>query len=378
MKIRIFVFLLMGLGCLMGLAAALTWFWPHSGDYYYNRGSELLADSDTDEHWLVKWDLVRAQSAFDHAIELNSRFTAAYENRAAVRNLNGDWKGALADYNRAIELNPRNYSNYKGRAGIENASGDVDGALADYARAVEFNPSDRSIYMARARILETRGDIIGAVMARARMFELMPPMNSRMDTNRDYFMRRDPGRWRGRFGMRYDRVLELNTNFTWGYYHRGVVRSSQNDLNGALADFRRCQELPDNGFKDYAAIHIWLVQAQSGKGTEADQELDAYFNTRTTGTANDWPSQIARYLLNQINETNLFAAINPSETEWQQSQFWYYTGMKHLIAGDKAKAIDCFQKSVNTKTRPYAVYISARTELAALQTETNADQNQNP
>ena len=370
---------------LMGATATVTWFWPHGADYYYDRGCELLTASSNDERWLFKWDLNRALDAFNRAIDLNPQYTAAYENRASVKDLRGDRKGALADYNRAIELNPGNSSNYRGRAGIRNGLGDVDGALADYGKALELNPNDRFVYMIRSRIMESRGDLVGAMMDRARMSELMPPISSQSDTNRGFYnrdfpgrdfpMRRDAGRWRdGRFG-RFDRVLELNTNFSWGFYHRGVVRCSQNDLDGALADFRRCEELPDNGLKDYVAIHVWLVQTRAGRAAEANQELAGYLNNRTTGAPNDWPVQIARFLLNQSSEANLFAAISPADREKQESQFWYYNGMKQLLAGDKAKAAYDFRKSLDTKTRPYAVFLSARSELAGLRTDTDAPAN---
>ena len=83
--------------------------------------------------------------------------------------------------------------------------------------------------------------------------------------------------------------------------------------------------------------------------------------------------QIAKFLLNQISETDFSKAIEPSDTGKEQSEFWYYTGMKHLLAGDKAGASDCFQKSLATKTRPFAVFFSARAELSSLNPVASAE-----
>jgi hypothetical protein len=75
---------------------------------------------------------------------------------------------------------------------------------------------------------------------------------------------------------------------------------------------------------------------------------------------------IAAYLLNQTSETDFSKAMPPSDTGREQSEFWYYTGMKRLLAGDKAGANDCFRKSLATKTRPCVVFFSAGAELSVL------------
>ena len=170
-----------------------------------------------------------------------------------------------------------------------------------------------------------------------------------------------------------DRALETDTNFAWGYYYRGVAKSLTNDWGGALADFQRCQNFPDGRVKDSAAIHIWLVQMQTGEREKADQGLLAYCQNRTNGTPADRQKQIAKFLLNQISETDFSNAIDPSDPGREQSEFWYYTGMKHLLADDKAGASECFQKSLATKTRPYAVFVSARAELSALNPVASAE-----
>lgn len=145
-----------------------------------------------------------------------------------------------------------------------------------------------------------------------------------------------------------------------------MLKHLANDLDGALADFRRCAEFPDNSLKDYAAIHVWLVRAQQGETNEANRELSAYLDTRTNGTPRDWQAQIAKFLLGQVSEADFSSAIGVADAERERSQFWYYAAMKQLLAGDKVKAADYFSKSRSTETRPYAVAISSQIELSAL------------
>ncbi len=221
--------------------------------------------------------------------------------------------------------------------------------------------------------MEMQQDFAGAVTEQVRMIEQgVRPFGDRARTNRVFFARYS-GRWGGRALRQLDRALETDPNFAWGYYYRGVAESLTNDWAGALADFRRCQSFPDGRLKDYAAFHIWLVQMQTGEREKADQGLLPYCQSRADGTPADWQMQIAKYLLNQISETDFSNAVDSADTGWEQSEFWYYSGMKHLLAGDKAGAKECFQKSLATKARPFAVFISARAELSALNPDASAE-----
>lgn len=350
--------------CLAGLFAPLMV--SHDAQFYFRRGSKILSTANPGHKWAYHWDLHSAKGDFSRAIRLNPDFTAAYTNRANIELIRGDLDAALRDYTSAIQLNPQDPNNYMQRARVETARRDFGQAFDDYGKAIAVQPGNWRAYRGRIYVMEMQNDFAGAVMERVRMIEEGVRPFGHTHPNNGVFFAHHPGRWGGRVWRQVDRALETDPNFAWGYYYRGVAESLTNDWSGALADFRRCQNFPDGRVKAYAAIQTWLVQMQVGEEQRADQGLLAYCQNRTKGTPAVWQMQIAKFLLNQISETDFSNAIDSSDLGREQSEFWYYTGMKHLLAGDKAGASKRFQKSLATKTRPYTVFISARAELGAL------------
>ena len=358
-KLLLFFFSLL---VLAGLFAPLMA--PHDAQFYYERGLQILSTTDPDRQWAYRWDLNSAGADFSHAIRLNPDFIAAYTNRAGIELIRGELDAALKDYSAAIDLNPQDPNNYLSRAQIKVAQSDFAGALDNFGKVVALQPDNWPAYRGRIQVMENQGDFTGAVMERVRMVEeSIPPLS--VTTNNDFFAR-NLDRWRERFVRQLDRALQSDTNFAWGFYYRGVIKSLADDWTGAMTDYQRCQRLPDNTVKDYAAIQTWLVQTQSGEREKAAQQLFAYCESRTNGTPADWQMCIAKYLLNQTSAKDFHQAIDSADAGKEQSEYWYYTGMKCLLADDKAGANDCFKKSLTTKTRPCAVYFSARAELSAL------------
>ena len=360
-KWMVFIFLL----CLAGLAAPFMR--PHDAIFYFNRGSETLANLDAASKWSLEWDLRSALADFAHAIRLNPQYTGAYSSRARVESLQGNSGAAIRDYTSAIRLAPEAPDNYLERANLEAANHDFDPALADYSKVIELEPDNRAAYRGRMNVRQMQNDLVGVVMERVRMIEnTTPAFTNPAATNGGFFMGRGLGRGRGRLMEQLDRAIGSDTNFAWGYYYRGVYKCLSNDWTGALADFQRCQNYPDARLKDDAALQAWVAQAQAGEQEQADKSLQAYCESRIWGKTGDWPMQIARFLLGQSTESDLSKGILPSDTGRQESEFWYYCGMKRLLAGDKTGAEHCFRKSLESKRRSYAVFISAADELREL------------
>jgi tetratricopeptide (TPR) repeat protein len=360
-KLLLFFFSLL---LLAGLFAPLMA--SHDAQFYFDRGLEILSTTDPDRQWVYRWDLNSARADFTHAIKLNPQFTAAYTNRAGIEILRGDAGAALKDYSAAIALNPQDVNNYVLRAQAEMAQRDFEPALDDFGRAIALQSDNRQAYRGRIRVREMQNDFTGAVIERVRMIEETGPVFTGSGVTVGGGSGLDPASWRERFLRQLDRALETDTNFAWGYYYRGVIKSVSDDRTGALADYRRCQSFPDGRVKDSAAIETWRVRAQNGERARADQELLAYCGDHPAGTSSGWQMHIARFLLNQASEADLYKAIDSTDTGKQQSEFWYYSGIKRLLAGDKQGASDCFQKSLSTKPRSCAVFFSARAELQAL------------
>lgn len=338
----------------------------HDAQFYYDRGSEILSTADPDRHWSYRWDLNSARSDFSRAIRLNPAFAAAYTSRAGIEMLKGDTEAAAKDYTSAIQLIPDDPNNYMRRAQIEMGRGDFGPALEDYSRVLKLQPDNRDAYRGRIRVKEMQNDFTGAVMERVQMVETSAPRLTDSNRTDDLYFTRFPEAWRSRFSRQLDRALASDPGFAWGYYYRGMIKSLADDRPGALADYQRCQGLTDTRVKDYAALQTWLLETRSGERQKANQQLLAHCLDRTGGTPADWPNCIARFLLNQTSEADFFKAIDAADSGKELSEFWYYTGMKHLLAGDNAGATDCFRKSLTTKTRSCAVFFSAGAEFSVL------------
>jgi len=88
-------------------------------------------------------------------------------------------------------------------------------------------------------------------------------------------------------------------------------------------------------------------------------------------TAADWISKIGRLLLGQIGKTEFVAGAVSSDVEMDRAshcEAWYYAGMKHLLAGDKKTAADCFDKRLGTQESTFDEYMLAQAELKSLET----------
>ncbi|MEP6667682.1 MAG: hypothetical protein ABJF10_00930 [Chthoniobacter sp.] len=119
--------------------------------------------------------------------------------------------------------------------------------------------------------------------------------------------------------------------------------------------------------------YMWLIRVRKGRRKEADRELAASLSSAGSKIGNLENSvQIAKYLVNQCSESELIAFVQAGDekagsTQHQgEGEAWYFVGMKYLLAGDKAKAAEDFQKVLSLKGTMFNTRTLVRAELKAI------------
>ena len=108
---------------------------------------------------------------------------------------------------------------------------------------------------------------------------------------------------------------------------------------------------------------LWVIVSQLGHNAEADHELSQSLDTTWNSDPEGLPSKIAGFLLGHITEADLLnAAASPDmkKDQGQHCEVWYFDGVRKLLAGDKAGAIDCFHRCCATRARRISANTSSR------------------
>jgi tetratricopeptide (TPR) repeat protein len=296
---------------------------PKSYIAYYNRG--LIEDQ--------RGNFDDAIADYNQTLVLNPQLPGAFYNRGNAKSEKADFDGAIADYTRALEIDPKLALAYCNRALAEQQTGNLDAAFADYNQALAADPTIAIAYYNRGLIKEQRGDLQGAVV----------------DTTK---------------------AIELNPNNAQAYYNRGVALQAKGNLDAAANDLRKFTELaPKDTYADYARLYLWVIVSQLGQKAQADHELSQSLDSSWNADPEGLPSKIAAFLLGHTSESDLLtSAASPDvkKDQGQHCEVWYFDGVRKLLAGDKAGAIDCFRRCTDTGQKDFCEYILAQSVLQAL------------
>ena len=114
-------------------------------EFYLNRGVVSYHKGQYD----------KAISDFTKALEINPRYTEAYNLRGGVYSRKGQNDEAISDYSKAIEIDPRDVRAYNYRAWEYTLKGEYDQAISDLKKALEINPRYADTYNNLAWVLAT-------------------------------------------------------------------------------------------------------------------------------------------------------------------------------------------------------------------------------
>jgi tetratricopeptide (TPR) repeat protein len=143
---------------------------------------------------------------FTKAILEDKNNANAYKERASVRNLLGDYQGAMEDYNQAIRINPKDDGAYSLRSFERYNLGDYKGAIDDCNKAIDINPNDAQSYSFRAEFNNLVCNYQAAIEDA-------------------------------------DKSIQLEPDYPSNYYLRGKARSGLEDYEGAIQDYELAIQL---------------------------------------------------------------------------------------------------------------------------------------
>ena len=324
---------------------------PDYGSAYIYRGLALVK----------KRDYARAISDFSEAITHDPSIAyLAFNDRANVYEITGEYDKAIADYGQAIQRNPGYPAAYFNRASLRLIRGEYDEAITDFDHAIGLRPSYAEAYGNRAVAHQMTGEIDKAIQ------------------DFDFAVHLDP----------YDAVPFVN---------RGTAYAAIGELGRAVADFRSAIVLKPSVAEYYvklAQVSLYLGHLdETIAALKTALQLDrsnafaiiwlhfAHLKVAADDTSevkqlaagvdwNQWPAVILQLFLGSATPeaVKAAAATNADQkrrTE-QDCQVAFYLGVFDLQKGDKIGAVNHFQIARDSCPSTLMEFAAASAELIRL------------
>ena len=163
-------------------------------------------------------------------------------------------------------------------------------------------------------------------------------------------------RWRGHRYLSVREFDKARADLTRGsaidpsiygiWYHLGIIQYIRGEFAAAAASFTKAQPIaPDPGELAGSTDWLWMSLSRAGRGAEAKAMLDRRPESRLPPIDNAYTRRLKLYR----GEIGPDAVFTPADTEEVQiATLAYGLGNWYLVKGDKVKAREMFERSVNT------------------------------
>ena len=161
-------------------------------------------------------------------------------------------------------------------------------------------------------------------------------------------------RWRGHRYLsvrEFDRALAdltrgstIDSTIYGIWYHLGIVQFVRGEFAAAAASFTKAQPIaPDPGELAGSTDWLWMSLSRAGRGAEANAMLDRKPESRLPPIDNAYTRRLKLYR----GEIGPEAVLTAADTDDVQiATLAYGLGNWFLVKGDKAKARESFERSV--------------------------------
>lgn len=214
-------------------------------------------------------------AAINQSIELDSKYTKAYNYRGNVYYSLEDYNIALDDYSKAIELD-HNYSPaYNNRGVIYYKLGKYKKALKDYAKALSLDDNIPSTYNNRGNTYRNLKDYNNAIQDYEKAIALDP--NYGLAFFNLGILYDDNGEYKKSLYY-HNKHIELVSDQPWGYFQRGKIYGVLEDIDNAIKDFTKFSELIDDEYWKARALEK-IEELQEEKENDDIKDINEYIET---------------------------------------------------------------------------------------------------
>jgi lipoprotein NlpI len=148
------------------------------------------------------------------------------------------------------------------------------------------------------------------------------------------------------------------------YRARGISRVYAGHLAEANADFAKASELSDKETRIYS--EMWFVATSGRLHKPIPPELVARATAEAGG---EWPRAGLAMLTGKLSPEDMLKSLDKKQGDERQmalTEAYFYLGQYYLLAGDRAKAQESFEKTRGFGVINYLEYSSAEFELESL------------
>lgn len=125
-----------------------------------------------------------AVACLNNALEIDTEFSEAWNEKAYALGALGRFQEALACLQRALALTPRNVAAWNNRGKALEALGRFDEAIESFSKALEIDPRNPIVYTNRGTALMTAGRLEEAIECFDKALEIDPNLKSALDSRR--------------------------------------------------------------------------------------------------------------------------------------------------------------------------------------------------